>query len=404
MAIAASGAVSFSDLRTEFVGGSSAVSFSDLYRGGSNIRAKAGNNTSTNLAASVPASGTINFTNFRSTAKGFRKTYSSGATNQHGSNIFGSDYGVNYPKEIVINSGVEIGATGVGEEAVRINSGLVGSMTVTNNGIISGAGGSANGGAGGDAFEANVACILINNGTIRAGGGGGGAGGSGGSGGTGGGGSYTTTSTGNATGATYTNHGTIHVHYAPSNATAAYKIAGTAEVWRDSAGSWAPWVSQSNDLAVVGGERTMWNAYWNTQYITFGWRVTNTSTTNTNGGGGGSGGGGGAGGQGQGYGVSAAGGSSGSGGSGGAGGGTNAGSGGTGGTGGTGASGGGYGASGGNGNSGATGNSGANGNRTGGSGGSGGSGGASGGAAGKYIRGLSLVTLSQNGTVLGGTA
>ena len=48
--------------------------------------------------------------------------------------------------------------------------------------------------SGGDAFQADVACILINNGTIRAGGGGGGAGGNGGSGGTGGGGQYTTTS------------------------------------------------------------------------------------------------------------------------------------------------------------------------------------------------------------------
>lgn len=368
MAIAASGAVSFSDLRTEFVGGSSAVSFSDLYRGGSNIRAKAGNNTATNLAASVPASGTINFTNFRSTAKGFLKTYSTGATNQNASSVFGDDYGVDYPKQIVIDSGVELGATSTSEEALQIDSGLSGGLTITNNGTLSGAGGSANGGAGGDAFQADVACILINNGTIRAGGGGGGAGG------TGGGGQYTTTSTSNATGATYTNHGTIHVHYAPSNATAAYKIAGTAEVWRDSAGSWAPWISQSNDLAVVGGERTMWNAYWNTQYITFGWRISTTTTTNTNGGGGG------AGGRGQGYNHALA------NGSGGSGGGTNAG------TGGTGGNGAGYG------NSGATGSTGANGNRTNGSGGSGG------GAAGKYIRGISNVTLTQNGTVLGGTA
>ena len=75
-----------------------------------NIRAKAGNNTATNLAASVPASGTINFTNFRSTAKGFLKTYSTGATNQNASSVFGDDYGVDYPKQIVIDSGVELGA------------------------------------------------------------------------------------------------------------------------------------------------------------------------------------------------------------------------------------------------------------------------------------------------------
>ena len=100
--------------------------------------------------------------------------------------------------------------------------------------------------------------------------------------------------------------------------------------------------------------------------------VTNTTYT--------SGGGGGAGGRGQGYNHGS------QNGSGGSAGGTNAGSGGTGG------SGGGYGASG------ATGNTGANGNHTNGSGGSGG------GAAGKYIRGLSNVTFTNNGTVQGGTA
>ena len=172
MAIAASGAVSLSDFRSEFVGGSSAISLGDLYRGGSNIRAKAGNNTATNLAANVPTSGAIDFADFYSQAKGFRKTYSSGATNQDASAVFGDDYSVDYPKEIVIDSGVELGATSTSQEALQIDSGLSGSMTITNNGTLSGAGGAANGGAGGDAFEANVSCTLINNGTIRAGGGG----------------------------------------------------------------------------------------------------------------------------------------------------------------------------------------------------------------------------------------
>jgi len=179
MPIAASGAVSFSDLRSEFASGSGAVSFSDLYRGGSNVLAKAANNTGVNLAASVPTTGSINFTNFRGAAKGFRFIYASGATNQNASALFGDDYAVNYPKEIVINSGVELGATSTSEEALQINSGGAGTITITNNGTLSGAGGAANSGAGGDAFEANVACILINNGTIRAGGGGGGKGGNG---------------------------------------------------------------------------------------------------------------------------------------------------------------------------------------------------------------------------------
>ena len=153
MAIASSGAVSFSDLRTEFVGGSAAISFSSLYRGGATIRANAGNNSSTNLAASVPTSGAINFTNFYGAAKGFRKTYSSGATDQDLSTVFGSDWGENYPKEVIINAGVTIGATSTSNEALEVNSGGVGQITITNNGTIIGAGGAASGGAGGDAFD-----------------------------------------------------------------------------------------------------------------------------------------------------------------------------------------------------------------------------------------------------------
>tara|TARA_B000000557_G_scaffold167211_1_gene135888 strand:+ start:2593 stop:3594 length:1002 start_codon:yes stop_codon:yes gene_type:complete len=180
MTIATTGAVSFSDLRTEFVGGSSAISFSDLYRGGSNsnIRTKAANNNAVNLAASVPTSGSISVTNFRGAAKGFRFTFSSGATNQNAATLFGDDYAVNYPKEIVINSGVELGATSTSEEALELPSGGVGPITVTNNGTLSGAGGAA-GEDGGDAFETAVAVAVVNNGVIRAGGGGGGDGGMG---------------------------------------------------------------------------------------------------------------------------------------------------------------------------------------------------------------------------------
>lgn len=178
MSIAATGAVSFSDLRTEFVGGSSAISYSDLYRGGSNIRTKASDNSGINLAASVPTSGTINMSNFRGSAKGFRFTFSSGAVDQSADALFGADYGVSYPKEIVINSGVELGATTTSEEALEIPVNAAGSITITNNGTLTGAGGAA-GADGGDAFEAAVPVTLINNGTIRAGGGGGGTGGAG---------------------------------------------------------------------------------------------------------------------------------------------------------------------------------------------------------------------------------
>ena len=408
MPIAASGAVSLSDFRAEYVGGSSAISLGDLYRGGSHIRAKAGNNTATNLAASVPTSGTINFADFHGTAKAFRKTYSSGATNQNASTIFGSDFGVNYPKEIVINSGVELGATTTSEEALQINSAGAGLITITNNGTLSGAGGSAGGGAGGDAFEATTACILINNGTIRSGGGGGGAGG------TGGGGQFTTTSTGtrsisvsspNYAFKQYAWSGQTNVNFSvrvsgsgglatlstfPGGISASRSFSGGAGSNSGSGtfshggvafqrafnsmvnyGSVTFNISGSNggsNIKVYNDGGGSWTLTSNTSTFT------SSSTTNTNGGAGG------AGGRGQGYNHGS------QNGSGGSGGGTNAG------TGGTGGNGGGYGAAG------ATGNTGANGNRTNGSGGSGG------GAAGKYIRGISNVTFTNNGTVQGGTA
>ena len=402
MAIAASGAVSLSDFRSEFVGGSSAISLGDLYRGGSHIRAKAGNNTATNLAANVPTSGAIDFADFYSQAKGFRKTYSSGATNQDASAVFGDDYSVNYAKEIVINSGVELGATSTSQEALQIDSGLSGGLTITNNGTLSGAGGAANGGAGGDAFQADVACTLVNNGTIRAGGGGGGQGGGGGTGGTGGQGQTSSTAPGSWSGYQSSLYNPQYgVHWASGYGWSWYW--GNNSVLSTTSGT-------SMNHGGYNYERQSGASYHYIGNITVHVypsrrrQASVTSYTYHNGGAGGAGGGGGNGGVGQGYGQSAGSGASGSGGSGGAGGGTNAGSGGTGGTGGTGGNGGGFGASGSSGATGSTGNTGNNGNHTNGSGGSGGSGGSSGGAAGKYIRGLSNVSFTNNGTVQGGTA
>lgn len=99
-------------------------------------------------------------------------------------------------KRVVINSGVEIGATGSYALAISTTAdGQAGSfggeLTLENKGIISGKGGAANSGVGGDAILANwpgkngQKMIIINNGTIRAGGGGGGVGGRGGAGGNG---------------------------------------------------------------------------------------------------------------------------------------------------------------------------------------------------------------------------
>ena len=169
--------VSFSDIRTEW-NRTGAISMSEMYRGGTYIKAKASDNLGNNLAANVPTSGEVSFDDFKGTERGFNYTFTATATDQSVATLFGDDYDLDYPKNVVINSGVELGATSTTEEALEVPSGGAGTITITNNGTLSGAGGAA-GADGGDAFEAASTCTLINNGTIRAGGGGGGSGGSG---------------------------------------------------------------------------------------------------------------------------------------------------------------------------------------------------------------------------------
>lgn len=343
MTIAASGAVSFSDLRTEFVGGSSAISFSDLYRGGSNILSKAGDNPATNLAASVPTSGTIDLQDFYSTAKGFKNTVSSSTTNIDANALFGDDYDVNYPKIIDINSGVTVG--GSSDEAIDIPSGLAGTLVINNAGNVLGFGGAAGGGAGGAAINCASSGVTINNSGLLAGGGGGGGGG-----GVGGNGTSSTTTTTNA-------------------AQCGYNVwcRSTRYFWY---GSLNP-TQGAGGCTYYGGGTINYCGYCNTD----GYRIYRAcvTTTNTTGGAGGSGG------VGQGYNVTNASGASG------ASGGTNAGTGGTGGAGAT------YGTAG------STGSTGANGNSTNGSAGS------SGGAAGAAVTGTS-VTMNNSGTLAGAVA
>lgn len=356
MAIAASGAVAMSDLRTEY-NDSGSIALSDLYLGGASnlVRANAGNNSSTNLSAGVPASGVIKITDFYSKARGFRKTYSAGAENQDLSTVFGTDWGVDYPKDVVINAGVTIGATATSNEALEVNSGGLGTIVITNNGTIIGAGGAA-GSAGGDAFEASVACTLVNNGTISAGGGGGGNGGTGGNG---------TVST-----------SSVSYVYSTSNRWVWDGEANNGYIKRNGTQYW--WYSYysmtytSNGGGLYRGSLQGSANGGHTAFFSLGTLTSSTSST--------SGTSGGAGGVGAGYNQSAAAGSTASSASG------NAGQGGQGGT------GGGLGAAG---NTGATG---ANGNSTNGSAGS------AGGAAGVYIRGVSNVTFTNNGTVNGSTA
>ena len=188
MTLAASGAISLADLRTEYVGGSSSISLGDLYRGGSNIKTKEGDNPATNLAASVPTSGTIDLADFHGTAKGFKATIDSSTTNVDVDTLFGGDYDTDYPKVVDINSGVTIG--GSGDEAIDIPSGLASTLTINNAGTVIGSGGASAGAAGGHAINCAVSGVTINNtGQISGGGGAGNVGGVGGNG------SSTTTTT-----------------------------------------------------------------------------------------------------------------------------------------------------------------------------------------------------------------
>lgn len=369
MTLQSSGQITFTQIRAEFGGGSGQISFSDFYRGAASgkVRNNAANNSTTNLASGVPTSGQITASNFYSQARGFRKTYSAGATNQNLSSVFGDDYSVDYPKEVVINSGVELGTMSTGDFALECNSGGSGTITITNNGTITGAGAaSGSGNAGGDAMRVNVSGVTINNnGTIRGGGGSGGTGGTGGTGGQGGQGETRTCNSQIGTCSNNNDSGPNQICPRDSNNNICF---------------------QQGNSCCMGGSN----------FCCLG-----TDTNIFSGGAGGAGGSGGSGGRGRGYNQTSQSGSGGSAGSAGSAGGTNAGAGGTGGTGGSGGNGGGYAASGNSGNTGATGGTGANGNRTNGSAGSAGSGGSSGGAAGRAVQRDVAYTMNNSGTIQG---
>jgi len=135
MTLQASGAISFSDLRTEYVGGSAAISLGSYYRGGSAVRGNAANNPSTNLSASVPTSGNaISLNDFYGQEKGFQYTEGTNRSNKNAQDYFGTDYTVNYPKKIIVNS--TITNTNVDGKALSFPSGLSGTMNLTVNGAI----------------------------------------------------------------------------------------------------------------------------------------------------------------------------------------------------------------------------------------------------------------------------
>jgi hypothetical protein len=110
---------------------------------------------------------------------------SSSANNLVLSELFnGGDWGdADKRKRVVINSGVTVGSTSAADPAIRTGTGRAEDLVIENHGIIAGAGGAANGGAGGNALLVEQAGVsVVNSGTIAGGGGGGGKGGRGGDG------------------------------------------------------------------------------------------------------------------------------------------------------------------------------------------------------------------------------
>jgi hypothetical protein len=101
-------------------------------------------------------------------------------TNVNVASLFGSYWTQNIRKKLIINPGVNVGATNSANYALVIPSGLSRSLAIDNFGSILGAGGLANSGTGGNAILANSSVSINNQGTIYAGGGGGGIGGAGG--------------------------------------------------------------------------------------------------------------------------------------------------------------------------------------------------------------------------------
>lgn len=189
MPLPSSGPISFSDIQSQF-GGTNPISLSEYYRGGGFV-------TNTGVNNSIPTSGAISVGNFYNTygRVPISITISANTTNYdaYASRTGGYVPGVS-DLTYTINSDVVVGATSTGTIAFTINSSFLATDTITvvNNGRITGAGGNGGAGAnfspgnttngfpgnaGGTALSVARAVTVANNGTLAGGGGGGGGGG-----------------------------------------------------------------------------------------------------------------------------------------------------------------------------------------------------------------------------------
>lgn len=192
MALPSSGPLSIQQIATEF-GGTVPHSLSEYYRGGGLVP-----NTPLNLA--IPTSGQIAIGDFYNSSSRIAIALTI-STNTNNYDVY-TNRGPNYSPgasdiTVTIDPGVTVGSTTVPAYAMLVPSAFSPTDTVTiiNNGVVYSAGGPAGAGGsivapvtatpgiagtpGGGALYVNRPVTVVNNGTIRAGGGGGGGGGAG---------------------------------------------------------------------------------------------------------------------------------------------------------------------------------------------------------------------------------
>ena len=172
MALQTTGAISLSNIATEF-GGTAPHSLSEYY----------------GAAAGVPASGAVSIGGFRGKSSQFEFAITANVTNAN-LRTLAVNAGWDGTSKVVatINSGVVVSGNTQGNStaAMTINGSFPAGVTLINNGVIVGRGGNGgNGGinaggagaTGGRALTASSMVSIQNNGTITGGGGGGGGGG-----------------------------------------------------------------------------------------------------------------------------------------------------------------------------------------------------------------------------------
>ena len=123
MALQSSGAISLSDIQTEF-GGSNPISLSEYYRGGAYVTSNNGN---------VPTSGVITLSNFYGAVRQFQHTITS---HQQELNLYnyltGQGWNGSDPVALTINSGVYLWSNNTSTAGLIIPSAFNNILTIIN--------------------------------------------------------------------------------------------------------------------------------------------------------------------------------------------------------------------------------------------------------------------------------